>query len=146
MRILRLGLKIILVGMILAACIPLLWLICSAFEPQVIVWQAKRIASGRPYCIVVSDPDHPFKYREVRRMSELKYSRLTTRLDWGGSIGPVAETYYALLILQKPDDVWNWSKRYLNFRDDVQLSQFSLYKQDFTKFCIPTTGFAERIH
>jgi ABC-type glycerol-3-phosphate transport system permease component len=125
--------------------IPIGWLLLSAFESSVVLYQAKRIAGGRPYCIVVSDKDHPMQYKEVTQEEQLSYSNMTTRLSWGGSSGPFVESYYALLILQNPEDVRNWSKISLNFKDDVDLMQSSLYRRKIGKLCSPAVNFIDRL-
>ena len=145
-RILKLVAKLGLVGVLTIACIPVLWILLTAFfEPQLVLFQAKRIAGDRPYCIAVPDKEPPFEYKEVKSHVELSYSNLTTHLWWGGSSGPFAQSYYAILVLRQPDDVWNWSKRFLDFRDDVNLLQFSMYKRNFTTFCHAVVGFGSRV-
>jgi hypothetical protein len=135
----RLALAIALV----LICVPLLWLLLSAFfEPDIVLYQAKRIAGDRPYCIVVSDKSRVMEYREVSNRAELTYNALTTRLDRGGSDGPFAETYYSLLVLKNPDEIRNWSKRLLNFKNDVDPIQESLFRKDLRKLCTPVVNFA----
>ena len=108
-RVLKLIMKLSMTATLTVACIPALWMLLSCFESQIVLFQAARVAGNRLYCIVVPENGPPFNYREVKSQSELSYFNLTTYLDQGGTSGPFAETYYALLILQKPDDVWNWS-------------------------------------
>ena len=57
----------------------------------------------------------------------------------------MGKVYYALLIMRNPDDVWNWSKTVMDFKDDVQLNQWSLYKRDYTSFCNERPDFAKMI-
>jgi hypothetical protein len=126
--------------------IPVIWLCLIMFEPEVILFQAMRIASDRPYCIVVADHDHNLaEYKVAVRRGDLTFSALTTHLDWGGSGGPFADTYYSLLILENPHEVRNWSKFYLNFESDVEPMQSSLVHTDIGKLCTPVVNFAKSI-
>jgi hypothetical protein len=77
--------------------------------------------------------------------SNLTYSALTTRVAWGGSGGPRAEIYYALLILKNPNEIRNWSKLHLNFESDVEPMQTSLVHKDISKLCTPVVDFAKSI-
>ena len=125
--------------------VPVMWICLTIFEPEVILFQAMRIAGDRPYCIVVADKDQHFTYKVTVRRSDLTFSALTTQLLWGGSGGPFAETYYSLLILKNPDEIRNWSKLYLNFESDVEPAQSSLAHKDISKFCTPVVDFAKSI-
>jgi hypothetical protein len=81
------------------------------------------------------------EYREVSNRAELTYNALTTRLDWGGSVGPFAETYYSLLVLKNPDEIRDWSKRFLKFKNDVDPNQESLFRKNTRKLCTPVVNF-----
>lgn len=126
-------------------CVALIWLCLTVFEPSVILYQAERIAGDRPYCIVVAAPERPLQYRKISNRSDLTYSALTVRVDTGGSIGPIAETYYALLIMGNPVEVRNWSKRYLNFERDVEPMQSSLADRNPYDLCKPAADFAKAV-
>ena len=139
------SLKLGCLAICLIALIPCIWAVFSAFEPEIMLYQAERIAGDRPYCIVVSDKNREMTYKEVTSKSELTFNNLTTTLNWGGSGDPMGKVYYALLIMRNPDDVWNWSKTVMDFKDDVQLHQWSLYKRDYTSFCNARSDFAKMI-
>jgi ABC-type glycerol-3-phosphate transport system permease component len=139
--ILRLVLAIILV----LICVPVLWFCLTAFEPEVILYQARRTAANRPYCIAVSDKDRPMQYKEVMKRSDLTFGALTAHVYWGGSYGPFADTYYSLLILKNPDEIRNWSKLYLNFRSDVVPTQTSLFRKDPRSLCTPVIDFSKSV-
>ena len=140
----RIG-RLILAALATILAIPIAWGLLTAFEPTVVLYQAQRIAGERPYCIVVADIDHPFRYKQVRSRSDLTYSAFAVRMSWGGSSGPFAGTYYSLLILKNPNEVRNWSKLYLNFKSDVKPLQTSLYRRDPETFCTPVVGFAKLV-
>jgi hypothetical protein len=131
-----------LVILLISICIPLLWLSLSAFEPSIVLFQARRIAGDRPYCIVVPDKYGLWKYNTVLNSSDLTFTALTTSVDWGGSGGPKDETYYSLLILKNPDEIKNWSKSYLNWESDVNPMQMSLFRKDLKRLCTPVVNFA----
>lgn len=140
----RLALAIVLV----LICTPLLWLCLTAFEPEVVLYQAERIADNRPYCIAVTNGG--VEYNAVRNRSELTFHALKVRLQSGGSgyYSLFADTYYALLILKNPDDrfeIKNWSKLYLNFQSDVGPTQSSIYHKDPARFCKPVVDFSNSI-
>jgi hypothetical protein len=137
--------RLALVAILTTISIALLWLCLTVFEPDVILFQAERIAGDRPYCVVVSDKDRAFQYNVAVNRSDLTYSALTTRLDWGGSAGSLAETYYSLLILKNPDEIRNWSKLYLNFESDAVPTQTSLVRNDLRKLCTPVADFGRYI-
>jgi hypothetical protein len=141
----RIGRLIFRVVLTIIVIVPLAWFCLTAFEPEVILYQAQRIAGERPYCIVVADTNHPFRYKEIKNRNDLTYSALAVHMDWGGSSGPFAETYYSLLILKDPNEVRNWSKRYLNFESDVIPTQTSLYRMDLGKLCTPAVNFAKLV-
>ena len=143
MRVSRLIFRIVLAIILILISIPLLWGSLTAFEPEIILYQAKRIAGDRPYCIVVSDTDRPFHYKSMRTRSDLTFGALAVRTDWGGSSGPYQETYYSLLILRDPDEIRNWSKLYLNFESDANPTQSSLFHVDFRRLCTPVIDFAK---
>jgi hypothetical protein len=127
--------------------IPLLWICLTAFEPEIVLFQAKRIAGDRPYCIVVFDtrPNLP-TYKAAVNRSELTFSALVAHVYWlGGSGAGRPDTYYALLILKNPDEMRNWSKLYLNFENDVEPTQSSVYRRDFNKICTPVGDYASSI-
>lgn len=145
MRSIVLTLKISLAVVLVLLCIPPIWILLSVFESEILLYQAERIAGSRPYCIVVSDKDRPLQYKTATQKADLSYTELTTHLSWGGSSGPFADTYYALLVLQHPEDIRNWSKRSLNFKDDVNPMQSSLYQRDLSKLCTPVVNFAASI-
>jgi hypothetical protein len=148
MRVRTLIFRIFLAIILISIAIPLLWLCLSWFTPEVILYQANRIANGRPYCIVVPDEYNQFsKYHEAVNRGDLEYSALTTHLLWGGSGASdgMAENYYSLLILQNPDEIRNWSKFYLNFERDVNPLQMSLVHVDFRRLCTPIVGFAKAV-
>jgi|SRR5580704_1039116 ABC-type glycerol-3-phosphate transport system permease component len=146
MRIGKLIFRLILAGVLILICIPLIWLCLTAFEPEVILFQAKRIAGDRPYCIVVDDKDRNLqKYKVAVNRSDLTHSALTARVDWGGSGGPKVENYYALLILKNPNEIRNWSKLHLNFENDVVPTQSSLFREDINRLCTPIVDFAKSI-
>jgi hypothetical protein len=127
-------------------CIPLLWGCLTAFEPEVILFQAGRIAGDRPYCIVISDKDrNSSEYKVPASRSDLTYSALTARFFRLGGAGDRAETYFALLILADPNEMRNWSKLYLNFESDVEPTQMSLFRRDISKLCTPVVHFAKSI-
>ena len=125
-------------------CVPLVWILLTCFETDIVLYQASRIADGRPYCIVVSDKNKEFSYKEATRRTDLSYTGLTTHLIYGGSGGPYADTFYALLVLQKPDEIRNWSKLLLDFEDDAQQVGFDRRKS--SKLCDPAAKFVEHIH
>jgi hypothetical protein len=139
--ILRLVLAIILV----LICVPVLWFCLTAFEPEVLLYQAGRIAGNRPYCIVVSDKDRSMQYKEVAKRSDLTFGALTVHLFRGGSSGPFADTYYSLLILGNPDELRNWSKLYLNFQSDVVPTQTSLVRKEPRSLCTPVIDFSKSV-
>jgi hypothetical protein len=131
---------------LISTCISLLWGCLTAFEPEVILFQAGRIADDRPYCILVDDKDRNLQeYKVAVNRSSLSFSALTTRLDWEGSGGPFAENYYALLILKNPNEIRNWSKLRLNFESDVEPTQWSVFRKDMSKLCTPVVDFAKTI-
>ena len=119
MRIGKLIFRLILAGVLILICIPLIWLCLTAFEPEVILFQVNR--------------------------SDLTHSALTARVDWGGSGGPKVENYYALLILKNPNEIRNWSKLHLNFENDVVPTQSSLFREDINRLCTPIVDFAKSI-
>jgi hypothetical protein len=140
--ILRLVQAIILI----LICIPLLWGCLTAFEPEVILFQAGRIAGDRPYCIAVSDRDRNLpSYKVAENRSDLTYSALITHVDYSGSGAPKASGYYALLILKNPDEMRNWSKLHLNFESDVNPLEGSIFRRDISKLCTPVVDFAKSI-
>jgi len=141
-RIRKFIFRLVIATILILLCVPLLWLSLAAFEPSIVLFQAKRIAGNRPYCIVVPVKGGLWKYKTVLNRSELTYTALTTTVDWGGSGGPKDETYFSLLVLGNPPYVMNWSKRYLNWERDVNWMQVSLYHVDPTRLCTPIVDFA----
>jgi hypothetical protein len=119
---------------------PVLWLCFTGLEPEVILFQASRIADSRPYCIVVADKDHSERYKQVTKRSDLTFNALAVH-TYGGFAGE----YYSLLILGYPDEMRNWSKFYLNFRSDVVETQSSIYRKTPRSLCTPVTGFAKSV-
>ena len=140
----RLALRLSLAGLLSMACIPLFWLLLSAFEPYVLLYQARRIAEDRPYCIAVTDKG--LQYKQVTKRGQLSYSRLVATVFYGGSgrYTVYAGTYYALLVLGEPNELKNWSKYSLDF-DDADPMAGGLYRQDPWKFCPPVAGFSDRL-
>jgi hypothetical protein len=146
MRIGKLIFRVILAVVLTLISIPLIWLCLTLFEPEVILFQARRIAGDRPYCIVVNDKDRNEQEYEVAvNRSDLTFIALTARFFRLGGAGDRAWNYYALLILRNPDEVRNWSKLYLNFENDVRPMQVSLVGKDINKLCTPIVGFAKSI-
>jgi hypothetical protein len=127
-------------------CIVLAWLCLTVLEPEVILYQARRIAGDRPYCIVVTDNDRNLPaYKVAESRNDLTYSALAVSYLRLGGAGDRAETYYALLILQNPSEITNWSKLRLSFENDVEPLQMSLVGKDINKLCMPIVDFAGSI-
>jgi ABC-type glycerol-3-phosphate transport system permease component len=115
--------------------VPLIWLLLSAFEPEVLIFQAWRIAGNRPYCIAVPDMnyDSEMRYKRVTNRKELTWHSLTTRVDFWGSGAPMSEFYYAILVLNDPNETRNWSKFQLNFESDIDPHQSGVMHENFDK-------------
>jgi hypothetical protein len=146
MRIGKLIFRVILAVVLILICIPLIWLCLTLLEPEVILFQARRIAGDRPYCIVVDDKDrNSQEYKVAVKRSDLTFSALTARFFRLGGAGGRAENYYALLILRNPNEIRNWSKLYLNFENDVAPLQMSLVGKDIEKLCTPIVDFSKSI-
>jgi hypothetical protein len=146
MHIGKLIFRVIPAMVLIIVGIPLIWLCLTLFEPEVILFQASRIAGDRPYCIVVSDKDRNLpEYKVAANRGDLTFSALTARFFRLGGAGDRAETYYSLLILRNPNEVRNWSKLRLNFENDVVPIQMSLIGKDINKLCIPIVDFAKFI-
>jgi ABC-type glycerol-3-phosphate transport system permease component len=138
--------RFILAVVLILVCIPLIWLCLTLFEPEVILFQARRIAGDRPYCIVVNDKDrNSQEYKVAVSRSDLTFSALTARFSRFGGAGDRAENYYSLLILRNSNEIRNWSKLYLNFESDVVPLQMSLVGKDINKLCTPIVDFAKSI-
>jgi hypothetical protein len=146
MRIGKLISRIVLAAVLVLICIPLCWLCLTVFEPEVILFQARRIAGDRPYCIVVTDNDRNLPaYKVAENRNDLTYSALAVSFFRLGGAGDRAFTYYALLILKNPSEIRNWSKLRLNFENDVEPLQGSLVGKDINKLCAPVVDFAKSI-
>jgi hypothetical protein len=90
-NVVRCALQIILATVLSLAFIPVVWALFSAFEADIALYQASRIAGAKPYCIVVADKDHPSRYLEVTHKRQPSYPSLTVPLLGGGSKGPFAD-------------------------------------------------------
>ena len=115
----------VLSAMLLAACVPLLWLASLMVLPPIIAIQAERIAVGRPYCIIVSNPVNKYEYKEANSWNELAYWNLFAWYFQGGS-GDFAYypgTYYALLVIPDASLKRNWSNLFLNFSDNLRVPE-----------------------
>ena len=125
------------------------WICLTTIEPEVILFQASRIAKSRPYCIAVFDVSAtPMRYKRATSRNDLTYNHLLVRSMWGGSgrANGSSENYYALLLLKDPDTTLNWSKTYLNFESDVNPLQMSVLHTDFNKVCPPVVDFNHTIN
>lgn len=84
----------------------------------IVAWRAERIAGERPYCIQVAGPDAAH-YTRATSFNELSFFNMQARLFYGGSGPPRAGNNHAILVLENPSALLNWSYWAEDFRPEV---------------------------